>query len=119
MTTLVLIPCPLGYTLFVRWPHQRLRACANIVAHEDLADAVRSLGDPLTVVLIGRRHADLVADAVLREAELVIVPSSWLRRIPLRALSARAEVAPRIATAHRTATIEHRQRFEPSWALPF
>lgn len=119
MTTLVLIPCPLGYILFVRWPHQRLRACSTIVEPSDLTDAVRSLGDPLTVVLIGRRHADAVAHAVLHEAELVIIPDAWLRRIPRRALSARAEVAARIATAHRTATIEHRLRYEFQLALPF
>lgn len=119
MTTLVLIPCPLGYTLFVRWPRQRLRACSTIVAPSDLTDAVRSLGDPLTVVLVGRRHADAVSHAVLHEAELIIVPDAWLRRIPRRALSARAEVAARIATAHRTATIEHRLRHELQLALPF
>jgi hypothetical protein len=119
MTTLVLIPCPLGYTLFVRWPRQRLRACSAIVAPADLTEAVRSLGDPLTVVLVGRRHADVVAHAVLHEAELVIVPDAWLRRVPRRALSARAEIAARIATAHRTAGIEHRVRREHQLELPF
>lgn len=119
MTTLVLIPCPLGYTLFVRWPRQRLRACSTIVAPEDLNEAVRSLGDPLTVVLVGRRYADAVAHAVLQEAELVIIPDAWLRRVPRRALSARAEIAARIATAHRAATIEHRLRYELQLALPF
>jgi hypothetical protein len=119
MTTLVLIPCPLGYILFVRWPRQRLRACSPVIAAFELTDAVRSLGDPLTVVLVGRRHAEAVADAVLRDAELVIVPEAWLRRIPLGALSARAQAAARIATVHRTAVIEHRLRCEPQLALPF
>lgn len=118
-TTLVLIPCPFGYVLFVRWPGQRLRACSAIVAPPDLTDAVRSLGDPLTVVLIGRRHADAVARAVLDDAELVIVPEAWLRGVPRRALSARAAVAARVATAHRTAMIEHRLREELQLALPF
>lgn len=119
MTTVVLIPCPLGYILFVRWPRQRLRACSTIVAPVDLSEAVCSLGDPLTVVLVGRRHADAVAHAVLDQAELVIIPDAWLRRVPRRALSARAEVAARIATAHRTATIEHRTRHDPQLSLPF
>ncbi len=119
MTLLVLIPCSLGYMLFVRWPRQRLRACSTIVAPEDLGEAVRSLGDPLTVVLVGRRHADEVAYAVLRDAELVIVPDAWLRRVPRRALSQRAEVAARIATAHRAATIEHRLRQEHQLTFPF
>lgn len=119
MTTLVLIPCPLGYTIFVRWPRQRLRSCSTIVAPEDLNDAVRSFGDPVTVVLVGRRHADQVAYAVLEDADLVIVPDAWLRRVPRRALSARAEIAARIATAHCSATIEHRLRHDLQLALPF
>lgn len=119
MTTLVLIPCPLGYLLFVRWPRQRLRACSSIVAPADLTEAVRSLGDPLTVVLVGRRRAEEVAYAVLHEAELVIVPDAWLRRVPRGALSARAEIAARIATAHRSAMIEHRLREDFQVALPF
>jgi hypothetical protein len=119
MTILVLIPCPLGYCLFLRWPRQRLRACTRIVDPADLRDAVGSLADPLTVVLVGRRQADAVARAVLDTAELVIVPEAWLRRIPRAALSARAAVAARIATAYRTAGIEHRLRNDLQLPLPF
>lgn len=119
MTLAVLIPCPLGYCLFVRWPRQRLRACSSIVHPADLREAVRSLGDPLTIVLVGRRDADLVSRAVLDDADLVVVPETWLRRVPRTALSARAEVAARVATAHRTARIEQRLRNELQLALPF
>jgi hypothetical protein len=119
MTLAVLIPCPLGYCLFVRWPRQRLRACSAIVHPSDLHDAVRSLGGPLTVVLVGRRHADEVSDAVLEDANLVVVPDAWLRRVPRSALSARAEVAARVASAHRAARIEERLRNDLQLALPF
>jgi len=120
MTYAVLVPCPLGYCLFVRWPHQPLRACTAIVDPADLGDTVRALGDPLAVVLVGRRRADEVSRAVLDSAELVIVPDAWLRRVPRRALSARAGLAVRIASAHRVATIEHRLRNEDhQLALPF
>jgi hypothetical protein len=119
MTLAVLVPCPLGYCLFVRWPRQRLRACSNIVDPADLADALRSLDDPLVVVLVGRRAADAVSDAILNDADLVIVPESWLRRVPKRAITARAEAAARIATAHCAARIEHRHRRDPQLALPF
>jgi hypothetical protein len=119
MTLAVLIPCPLGYCLFVRWPRQRLRACSSILDPADLRDAVRSLGDPLTVVLVGRKGVDAVSDAVLDEADLVIVPEAWLRRVPRTALSARAEAAARLATAHRTARIEQRVRADLQLALPF
>ena len=119
MTLAVLIPCPLGYCLFVRWPRQRLRACSSILDPTDLRDAVRSLGDPLTVVLVGRKGVDAVSDAVLDEADLVIVPEAWLRRVPRTALSARAEGAARLATAHRTARIEQRVRADLQLALPF
>lgn len=119
MTVAVLIPCPLGYCFWVKWPRQRLRACSSIVHPLDLADTVRSLGDPLTVVLVGRRNADAVSDAVLDTAELVIVPDAWLRRVPRTALSARAEVAARVAAAHRTDQVEHRLRNDLQLALPF
>jgi hypothetical protein len=119
MTLVVLIPCPLGYCLFVRWPHQRMRGCSTIIDPADLRDAVRSLGEPLSVVLVGRRHADEVSEAVLDEADLVIVPDAWLRRIPRTALSARAEAAARVAAAHRAANVEQRQRRDLQLALPF
>lgn len=119
MTLAVLIPCPLGYCLFVRWPRQRLRACSSIVHPTDLRDAVRSLGDPLTVVLVGRRDADAVSDAVLDDADLVVVPEAWLRRVPRTALTARAEAAARLATAHCHARIEQRLRNDLQLALPF
>lgn len=119
MTLVVLIPCPLGYCLFVRWPRQRLRGCSAIIDPADLRDAVCSLGEPLTVVLVGRRHADEVSEAVLHGADLVIVPDAWLQRVPRNALSARAEAAARVATAHRTAQIEQRLRGDLQLALPF
>ena len=119
LTVAVLRPCALGYCLFVRWPRQRLRACSRIVDPLDLRDAMRSLGDPLLVVLVGRRGADVVSDAVLEDANLVIGPDAWLRRVPRRALSARAEAAARLATAHHTARIEERLRTDAQLVLPF
>lgn len=119
MTWAVLLPCPLGYCLFVRWPHQPLRACSTIVGPVDLRDTIRGLGDPVGVVLVGRRRVEEVARAVLDDAELVIVPEAWLRRVPRRALSARAEVALRIAAAHRVATVVRWERREAQLALPF
>lgn len=119
MTVVVIIPNPLGYCLFVRWPHQRLRACSTILHPSDLQDAVRSLGDRLTVVLVGRRCADAVSEAVLETADLVIVPDAWLKRVPRTALAARAQVAARIASAHRTGQIEQRFRRELQQSFPF
>ncbi len=119
MTVVVIIPNPLGYCLFVRWPRQRLRACSSILHPSDLQDAVRSLGDPLTVVLVGRRGADAVSEAVLETADLVIVPDAWLKRVPRTALAARAQVAARIACAQRTGPIEQRFRRDLQLTLPF
>lgn len=119
MTVVVLIPNPLGYCLFVRWPRQRLRACMCVVHPSDLRDTVQSLGDPVTVVLIGRRCADVVSDAVLDTADLVIVPEAWLRRVPPTALAARAHAAARIATAHRAGHVESRERRDLQMQLPF
>lgn len=118
-TVVVLLQCALGYCLFVRWPGQRLRAFSSIVHPMDLREAVCSLGDPLRVVLVGRRGADVVSAAVLDDATLVIIPEAWLRRVPRSALSARAEAAARIATAHCTARIEQRLRNDSQLSLPF
>jgi hypothetical protein len=119
MTVAVLLPTSLGYCLFIRWPRQRLRACSEILHPSDLRDAIHSLGEPLTVVLIGRRHADAVAEAVLDVAELVVVPEQWLRRVPRTAMSTRADLAVRIANAHRAAQVEHRLRRDGQLGLPF
>lgn len=119
MTTVVLVPTALGYCLWIQWPRQRLRSCQEIISPPDLADVVRSLGDPVTVVLVGRRHAEAVSNAVLEVADLVIVPEPWLRRVPRRALSTRAELAARIASASRAATVEHRHRRDLQLNLPF
>lgn len=119
MTIVVLIPNPLGYCIFVRWPRQRLRACMCVVHPSDLHDTVQSLGDHVTVVLIGRRSADAVSDAVLDTADLIIVPEAWLKRVPPTALAERAQMAARIAGAHRVGQVEQRMRRDRQWQLPF
>lgn len=119
LTIAVLLPCALGYCLFIRWPRQRMRACTSIVHPSDLRDVVCSLADPLLVVLVGQRGADVVSDAVLHDANLVIVPEPWLRHVPRNARSARAEIAARLATAHRNARIEERLRSDSQLTLPF
>jgi hypothetical protein len=80
---------------------------------------VGSLDDPLLVVLAGRRNADMVSHAVLRHANLIIVPDAWLRRVPRTSLSARAALAAGIATTHRHARVEERLRRESQVELPF
>ncbi len=119
MTVVVLIPNPLGYCIFVRWPRQSLRACMCVVHPSDLRDTIQSLGDPVTVVLVGRRCADAVSDAVLDTADLVIIPEGWLTRVPRTALAARAHAAARIASAHRAGRVESRERRDLQMQLPF
>jgi hypothetical protein len=110
MTWIVLLPSPLGFCLFVRWPRQHLRACSALLHPGDLRDAVGSLGGPITTVLIGRRHAEVVADAVLAAGELVVVPDAWVRGVPAAAFSRRAEVALRAARAHAAGAIQRHAR---------
>lgn len=119
MTVVVIIPNPLGYCIFVRWPRQRLRACMCVIHPSDLQDTIRGLGDLVSVVLVGRRCADAVSHAVLDTADLVIVPEAWLRRVPRTALATRAAIAARIASAHRASHVEHRQRRDLQMDLPF
>jgi hypothetical protein len=102
MTTLaILVPCCLGFHLFVRWPRDRLRRSSTVVHASDVADVLRPLGDPLVVGLVGTRHAELVADQVLGFADFVAVPGPWLRRVPTSDIKQRALIAARILTAHR------------------
>lgn len=119
VTFVVLIPNPVGYCIFVRWPQQRLRACMCVIHPSDIQDTVQSLGDPVTVVIVGRRGADAVSDAVLDTAHLIIVPEAWLRRVPPTALAERAHAALRIASAHRAGQVEQRLRRDRQWHLPF
>lgn len=117
MTWVVLLPCPLGFCLFVRWPRQRLRSCSEILHPVDVGEAVGSLGDPVTTVLVGRRHADMIADAILDVSGLVVVPDVWLRGLPPHALSRRAEVALRAATAHLAGSVRHLPRADGQLSL--
>lgn len=112
MTWIILLPSPLGFCLFVRWPRQRLRACSALLHPSDLRGAVGSLGGPLTTVLIGRRHADVVADAVLPVGGLVVVPDVWMRGVPTHAFTRRAEVALRAATAHVAGAMQSHARWD-------
>jgi hypothetical protein len=108
MTTLaVLVPCCLGFHLFVRWPRDRLRRSSTVVHPSNLGDVLRPLGDPLLVGLVGTRHMDLVADQVLDFADLVAVPGSWLRRVPKNDIRQRATVAARVLTAHTAEPLRH------------
>lgn len=107
ITLAVLVPAPIGFHLFIRWPRDRLRRSTAIVQPEDLADALRPLGYPLVVVLVGTRDAHFVADQVLEFADLIAIPAAWMRRVPKRDLHARALVASRIAGAQRQAPVHH------------
>jgi len=108
MTTLaVIIPGSLGFHLFIRWPRDRLRRSTAILHPADLGDALRPLGHPLLVVMLGTRLLDSVAEQVLDFADLIAIPEAWLRRVPKCDLHSRALVAARIASAHRKGPVIH------------
>jgi hypothetical protein len=117
MTWVVLIPSPLGFCLFVRWPRQRLRTSSAILHPADLRGAVASVGDPVTAVLVGRRATAVVAEAILPIGGLVIVPEAWLRGVPAHALSRRAAIALSVASAYRAGPVEHHLRDDGQLSL--
>ncbi len=121
ITLAILIPGPVGYHLFVRWPRDRVRRWSALVDASDLAGVLGSLGAPLVVGLVGTRHAELVAGEVLEFADLVAIPDAWLRQVPRGELNRRAELAARIVTAHRGDPLRHYYGREPSASssLPF
>ncbi|MBM4368708.1 MAG: hypothetical protein FJ102_21015 [Deltaproteobacteria bacterium] len=122
MTTLaILLPSPVGFHLFVRWRRDRVRRCSMLVDASDLREVLGALDAPLLVGLVGTRHAELVAGAVLDVADLVAIPEAWLRQVPRGDLHRRAEVAARVLAAHRADPLRHfhgREAAGPS-ALPF
>ena len=120
-TLAILLPAPIGFHLFIRWPRDRLRRSSTLVQACDLADVLRSTGHPLVVGLVGTRHAEVVAEEVLDFAELVSIPEAWLRRVPRGDVRARAEAAARIVSAHRKGPVLHYLPYEyqNQEALPF
>lgn len=121
ITLAVLIPGPVGYHLFLRWPRDRVRRCSALIHPSDLPDVLGALGGPLVVGLVGTRHADVVAAEVLEFADLVAIPDAWLRGVPRGDLHRRAELAARIVAAHHGEPLRHyygRESSESS-ALPF
>ena len=122
MTTIaILLPGPVCFHLFVRWPRDRVRRCSVLVHPSDLRQAVGALDAPLLVGLVGTRHMEVVADAVLDVADLVAIPEAWVRQVPRGDLHRRAEVASRIVAAHRADPLRHyhgREASKPS-VLPF
>jgi len=121
ITLAVLIPAPTGFHLFIRWPRDRLRRSTSVVHPADLRDALRPLGYPLVVVLLGTRQVDMVADQVLDFADLIAIPRAWVRRVPQRDLRASALVASRIASAQRKAPVHHylAREHDHQESLPF
>ena len=107
ITLTVIIPAPAGFHLFIRWPRDRLRRSTSVVHPADLREALMPLGYPLVVVLVGTRDLDMVADQILDFADLIAIPTAWLRRVPRRDLQARALVASRIAGAQRQGPVHH------------
>jgi hypothetical protein len=122
VTTLaILLPAPVGFHLFIRWPRDRLRRSSTLVHPEDLAPALQPLGDPLVVGLVGTRHADLVLERVCPFADLVAIPRAWVRHVPRTDLRAQAQAAARIVAAHRERPVRlyGAQEFPGREVLPF
>jgi len=121
ITLVVLIPCQLGFHLFIRWPRDRLRRSTSLVHPADLRDALMPLGYPLVVVLLGTRQEDMVADQVLEFADLIAIPLTWVRSVPKYDLFARARAASRIASAQRKGPVHHYMSRERDYQeqLPF
>lgn len=104
----VLVPAPLGalhlYTRYAPGPV----SFADVVANPaELVSAITGLPFPRVAILCGTRLVDEVADAVLTWADLYVVPSRWLERIPRENLYERAALAAKLVSAHRAQPIEH------------
>lgn len=108
-STVVLVPGVIGgLQLFQRAAHGGpLRHLYTLVDPLELSSCVNQLAAPRTVILCDARFRDVVATAVLRVAELYVVPATWLRGIETWDTEQRAERAAALVTAHRQRPIEH------------
>ena len=107
ITLAILVPSPLGFHLFIRWPRDRLRRSSTLVHPTDLAEVLRPLGHPLVVGLVGARNTHIVLGTVLAFADLIAIPEAWLRGVPRGDVRARAHAAARLVAAHREAPLTH------------
>ena len=118
-STLVLLPGQLGgLTLYSRRSSGPLRRVGPVAELTRLLDALHERPPPRVVVLCGRRHFRELADPLLTEDDLYVVPLHWLSAIPRHDIDARATFAVRLVSAHRRAPISHLLAC-PQLGLPF
>jgi hypothetical protein len=116
MTLVILAPDLYGgLRLFSRLDREPLRPGPLLGHPRELQACLRELPAPRTVVLCGKRFADLVSDVVLDLADLVVVPNTWFRHLPVLDAETRASHAARVAVAHARAPLETRLAREPDW----
>ncbi|MBI5367646.1 MAG: hypothetical protein HZA54_11460 [Planctomycetes bacterium] len=109
MTTIILAPEYFGgLRMYWRTDRGPLRHGPVLVHPFEVRSCLLNLPAPRTVVLCGRRYADQVSLAVLDDADLFIVPNTWLRHLPPFDCEDRAAHGARVAAAHARAPVEHR-----------
>lgn len=97
---LVLIPNSRRYQLF-RATHTHEPQCLlNSNSAREIFDAVAELETPRLVAHVGRAYDHYLANLVLHEADLCIIPDPWMRHLSNHPIDDRARFAAQLVEAH-------------------
>jgi hypothetical protein len=102
---LVLIPYSRGYQLFIRTGADKPSCVLDSNSPREIFDAVAQLEPPRLVAHVGRAYDHYVANLVLHETDLCIIPEPWLRHLSILQPRERARFAAQLVEAHLTGPI--------------
>lgn len=97
---LVLIPYSRGYQLFIPTDADKPRCVLNSNSPREIFDAVAQLEPPRLVAHIGRTYDDYLANLVLYQTDLCIIPEPWMRHLSILQTNDRARFAVQLVEAH-------------------
>lgn len=102
---LVLIPYSRGYQIFIPTETDKLRYVLSSNCPRDIFAAVAQLETPRLVAHVGRTYDRYLANLVLHETDLCIIPEPWMRHLSIPQIHDRARFAVQVVEAHLTEPI--------------
>ena len=97
---LVLIPYSQGYQLFLPTDTDTLRYVLSSNCPREIFDAVAQLETPRLVAHVGRAYDHSLANLVLHETDLCIIPEPWMRHLSILQTHDRGRFAAQLVEAH-------------------
>ena len=97
---LVLIPNSRRYLLFLATHTDKPRYVLGSNNPREIFDAVTELETPRLVAHVGRAYDHYLANLVLHETDLCIIPEPWMRHLSNHPVDDRARFAAQLVEAH-------------------